>query len=225
VDNPYAPPLPVAGAEDLTRRAANYLNLPWPFAVLGGLGSSVLSGVCVLLYQSARYLFDWPRNHTTLTWTIVLEAASFSSAVLFTVLVFTASRREGHGRRFGVALLCGLAGLVLFAAAVLALEFSKHFALAVFLILFPASQMLTAATICWIHHVPVRPPRLLLAGLLGTGAWFLLTMAAIWLIIQPLSYPWDDFTGFTLLTMFWCWVVALQMPLILNQKLRHAAEL
>ena len=38
VDNPYAPPLPIAGGEDLTQPRSDYLDLPWSFTVLGGLG-------------------------------------------------------------------------------------------------------------------------------------------------------------------------------------------
>ena len=222
MENPYAPPLAIAGAEDLTQRS-NYLELPWTFAVLGGLGASLLSGGCVLIYQVSRYVFSWPRN-PTISWTIVAESASFSSAALFTVLVFTVPRREGHARNFAGALLCGLVGLVLFAMAVVLLEFSREFALPLFLIFFPASQILTAATICRLHRIRLRPLRLLIGGLLGLGAWVLLTMGGIWLIVQPLSYPWDDFAGYSLLTVFWCWVVALQMPLMLNKRLRERPE-
>ena len=108
--------------------------------------------------------------------------------------------------------------------AIVLLKYSRQYALLVYLTFFLGSQMLTAATICRLHRVTVRPLRLLVGGLLGVGAWFLLTMGAIWLIVQPLSHPWDDFAGYSLLTMFWCWVVALQMPLMLNKRLRERPE-
>ena len=135
----------------------------------------------MLIYQVSRYSYGWPRI-PALSWTMIPESASFSSAVLFMVLIFTMSRREGHARSFGLALLCWLAGLVLYATAVLLMEFSlmefsREFALPLYLSFISASQMLTAATVCRFHRIRLRPLRLLVGGLLGVGAWVSLTMA------------------------------------------------
>ena len=66
--------------------------------------------------------------------------------------------------------------------------------------------------------------RLLAGSIVASAIWVGLTVATVGLIVAPLSYPAEDYAGYTLLTMFWCWVVALQMPWMLNKRIRPETE-
>ncbi len=221
VDNPYAPPIPVTGAEDLSPRdAADFYERSLWWAIWRSVLVSVAAGFCVLLYQFLRYSFAWDPWPRGAKWTIVPEAASFASAGFFTALAFTVtSRSDVRAQLFSVAI--GVVGLLLCTAG---LVLFRTYATVVLIFVFPASQMVTLAAICWIRRVPIRWLRLLVAGSAGFGAWFGLASLAIFTFVSRLINPYDDYAGYTLLTVFWCWTVAAQVPFLLSDPRRHAAD-
>ena len=39
-------------------------------------------------------------------------------------------------------------------------------------------------------------------------------LLAVFLLVQPLNHPLDDYAGYSLLTMFWVWTVSGQLPFV-----------
>lgn len=218
MDNPYAPPTPVSGSQDLSPRAPfAFEELKFTDALLRGFIASVAAAVCVLVFQFARITFGWnawpPKNSTWLA----LEALSFVSAAFFTALAFCMSwkRDEFDVRSFTWVCMVGVVGVLVFIPAMLWLRSHARWASVFFVV--PASQITTLIAICWIRRVPIRWFRLLVGAVVGSVAWFGLVMLLIFLVVNRQSHPYDDYTGYTTLTVCWVWTVAAQIPFLFSR--------
>lgn len=219
-DNPYAAPVNDVSVAIARLSVPAYLTWPLSRIFAAAVFVVLISGVCVLSYQVfAHSTVPAPRAE----WN-VWQAMSFASAGIAITVVFGIPGVTWSYEQY--AARAALVSVVVFVGVILGAEFIRRFphndSTTVFGT-FLASHIAVPAAICWIRRVPVRWRRLLLGGALAFATWFGLSIAVVAAVVRHQRTPYDDYTGFTVLTMLWALTVSLTTVAVLILPGRNSA--